>query len=121
MAVDQAFIDRVHELFAFVPELKTRRMFGGLGVYSGEQMFALGAGGEVFLKADDANRARFEAEDLPAFAPVMQGEVVEMASYRRMPEDAWDDEDVAREWTRLALDAALRARSAKPPRKRKPA
>lgn len=119
MAVDQAFIDRVSELFAFVPDLRTRRMFGGLGVYSGDAMFALADDAEVFLKTDAETRPRFEAEGLGPFTPIMNGEPVEMGGYRQLPEDAWDDEEVAREWARLALDAALRARAAKAPKRKK--
>ena len=118
MAVDQAFIDRIHELFAFVPALRTRRMFGGLGVYVGDAMFALGDDGEVFLKTDAETRPRFEAAGLKPFAPVMNGEPVEMGGYRQMPEDAWDDEEVAREWARDAIDVALRARAAKAPKRK---
>lgn len=110
MAVDQGFIARVSELFAFLPELRTRRMFGGLGIYAGDVFFAVADDAEVYLKVDAESRPRFEAEGLPPFAPVMNGVPTPM-SYHRLPETAWDDEDVAREWTRLAIDAALRAKT----------
>lgn len=118
MAVDQAFIDRVSELFAFLPELRTRRMFGALGVYSGELFFAVAGDGEVWLKVDDGNRARFEAAGAQPFTFTGKDGKIEVMSYRRMPEESWDDEDAARDWSRLALDAALRARAKPGGRKR---
>ncbi len=117
MAVDQAFIARVSELFAFLPELRTRRMFGGLGVYAGDVFFAVADDGEVYLKVDGETKGRFEAEGLPAFAPEMNGVPTPMG-YHRLPEAAWDDEEVAREWTRLAIDAALRAKAGKGKRRK---
>jgi DNA transformation protein len=47
----------VAELFAPVLAVRTRRMFGGLGVYSGEAMFALAYDGEIFLKTTEATPA----------------------------------------------------------------
>lgn len=119
MAVDEAFIARVRDLFAFVPDLKTRRMFGGLGLYAGDVFFCVADDGEVWLKTDVESRPRFEAEGLPPFTITYADDRVETTTYHRLPEDAWDDEEVARAWTRLAINAALRARAKKPKRKPK--
>jgi DNA transformation protein len=56
--VDEAAIQ---DLFGELGPVRCRRMFGGRGIYAGEVMFALEAGGEIFLKVDDGSRAAFEA------------------------------------------------------------
>lgn len=117
MAVDQAFIDRVSDLFAFVPDLRARRMFGAAALYSGDALFALIDDGEVWLKVDEQSRPRFDALDLPNFSYPTRDGVMQMPKYRQMPSDAWDDDEAARLWGRLALDATLRLDAARPPKR----
>lgn len=105
------------ELFAPLGPIRIRRMFGGAGVYAQERMFALLAFDTIYLKADAANAAAFDAEDCPAFtyAPPSGGAMT--MSYRRMPESALDDPEDAARWGRLGLEAALRV-PARPARTR---
>jgi hypothetical protein len=56
-ASDQAAIA---ELFEFVPELRLRRMFGGVGIFTGDMMFALATQDGLFLRDDP--------ESAPAYA-----------------------------------------------------
>ena len=43
-------------------DVSSKKMFGGHGIFAGGKMFALiDSSGGVFFKADDANRAQFEA------------------------------------------------------------
>ena len=52
MSLSEADIAFVQELFADIPDLSTRRMFGGLGVYCGDIIFALmRSDAQVLLKA----------------------------------------------------------------------
>ena len=105
----------IQDLFEEVGPVRCRRMFGGLGIYAGDVMFALEAGGELYLKADDGTRGAFEAAGSRPFAYEKDGRRVAM-SYWRLPDGALDDPAEAARWARLALDAARRA--AKPGRRR---
>jgi len=51
--------DAIRDLFQGLGEVRIRRMFGGQGVFSDELMFALEAGGELYLKATRRASARF--------------------------------------------------------------
>ena len=52
MSLTQADMAFAHELFENIPDLTTRRMFGGMGIYCGSQIFALQlSDGRVMLKA----------------------------------------------------------------------
>lgn len=105
------------ELFAPLGPIRIRRMFGGAGVYAQERMFALLAFDTIYLKADAANAAAFDAEDCPAFTYAPPSGAAMTMSYRRMPESALEDPEDASRWGRLGLEAALRV-PARPARTR---
>lgn len=106
-------------LFAPVVAVRTRRMFGGLGIYSGEAMFALAFDGEIFLKTTDATRQEFVAAGSEPFRYAARSRERE-TGYWRLPAAAFDDEDVLRRFTKLALASAREAALKKPLRRPSP-
>jgi DNA transformation protein len=118
VAVSKAYADQVCELLSFVPGLRVRRMFGGMGVFCDDMMFGLIAGDELYLKADGENRSQFEAEGCAPFT-YPRGDTMMDLGYRRAPDAIWDDPDEARRWADLAVGAAVRKRSSSPTRKQK--
>ncbi len=50
----------LRDLFAGMPRLSIRRLFGGVGLYSDGQVFALGAFDQVWIKADAGSQSMFE-------------------------------------------------------------
>jgi DNA transformation protein len=104
------------ELFAVFGPVTVRRLFGGAGIYADGTMFALLAGGVIYLKAGASNVAMFEREGLAAFTySRRQGERAVM-SYRRMPDRLYDDPEELAVWARAALAAARGPR--RPPARR---
>jgi DNA transformation protein len=101
-----AYLDEVFELFG---PISARRMFGGYGIYHEGVMFGLVADDTLYLKADDATRARFDERDLPPFQYDKNGKMVAM-SYFLAPEELYEDRDVAREWATCAYQAAVQAK-----------
>ncbi|HEX2255418.1 MAG TPA: TfoX/Sxy family protein [Afifellaceae bacterium] len=104
--MDEGFI---HDLFAPFGEVRTRRMFGGVGVYRDGVMFALAADGELYLKSDAESAERFRAAGSQPFEYEQRGRKVAL-SYWRLPEEALDDPAELEQWARLAYQAALKAR-----------
>ena len=100
--------EAIRDLFAGLGPVRTRTMFGGQGVYAGEVMFALEAGGELFLKVDEASVETFRAAGSRPFVYEKDGRRTQM-SYWLLPDAALDDPDEAARWGRLALEAACRA------------
>ncbi|WP_372425531.1 TfoX/Sxy family protein [Salinarimonas chemoclinalis] len=110
----------IQDLFAAAPEfapIRTRRMFGGLGVYAGAAMVALVARGELYLKVDAETKPAFEAAGARPFVYESKGTRATM-SYRSLPDAAQDDPDEAARYGRLALAAARRALAARETRRR---
>jgi DNA transformation protein and related proteins len=101
------------ELLAPLGAPRARRMFGGCGLYVDDLFIALIAAQRVYLKADAQTRGRFEAAGCQAFVYEASGKAMSM-SYFSAPDDAMESPALMQPWARLALEAALRAKAAKP-------
>jgi len=111
------FTDWAEEQLAPLGAIRIKSMFGGFGVYADDLFFAIIDDDVLYFKADDINRAHFVAEGCEIFRyPMKDGEMMEL-SYFQAPETAMDDQTELLEWARLGLDAALRARAKKAPKK----
>lgn len=114
------FADYCCDLLASQGPCVAKRMFGGWGISIDGLTLAiiadLGSGEKLWLKADEASRQRFEANGCERFTFQMKDRLASMGYYTA-PEEAMDSPDAMRTWARLALEAALRARAAKPVRK----
>jgi len=102
--------DLAQDLFAGLGPIRIKRMFGGAGIYVGEQMFGLIVDDVIHIKADAA-LAQALAEE--GSAPVVwtptkgpkAGQAIAM-SYWSLPDAALDDPDAALAWGRRALAVA---------------
>lgn len=88
--------------------VRTKKMFGGVGVYLDGAFFALIAGGELWIKADAVSTPDFEARGCPLFSFEMKGKTATM-NYRRAPDECLDDAEALRDWAMLGVGAARRA------------
>ena len=101
------FTDHLHEVFGAFGPIKTRRMFGGHGVWHQGLMIGLVAGDTLYLKVDEQMRAQFAARGLGPFEYSRKGKTVAL-SYYRAPEEMLESPNEAVAWARLAYAAALR-------------
>ena len=117
------FAEQLEELFAPLHGVSLRRMFGGIGVFKDRVMFGLVDDDILYLKADDATRPRFEAEDSEPWIYQGRHRANVSAAYWRIPERLFDETDEFVDWARTAFDAAARMKdaNAKPARKPKAA
>jgi len=105
--------------FAPVLPVRTRRMFGGIGVYDGDAMFALSVAGRVYLKTDDATRPLYAEAGSEPFRVTMRGAVRE-TSYWSFPGRALEDAEAFARWVALAREACARAAARKVKRRGSP-
>ena len=119
MAARTAFTDRLMDRLSPLGPVTLRSMFGGFGIFLDGAMFALVADDTLYLKADDVNRDGFEAAGMSPF--VYQGKTKPVAmSYYEVAPDSIEDPDVFLSRAQSAVDAAVRTKSAKGSRRRKP-
>ena len=94
LRVTPAFRDFVLDQLARLPQLRSKAMFGGIGLYSGECFFGIVAADELFFKVDHSNRAAYEAAGSEPFRPVAARPV--SMSYWRVPIEVLEDTGRAR-------------------------
>ncbi len=113
MAIDGGLVQHCLELLSTLGAVRSRRMFGGQGVYLDEHFIALIAGNLLYLKADPEVRPAFEAAGCQPFGFTTPAGKRVVMGYWSAPEQAMESAALMRPWARLALDSALRAASAK--------
>ena len=119
MAVSQDFIAYVQELLAPAGVIRVKRMFGAAGVYVDELFFALIDDDALYFRTDEESEAAFrEAGSAPFVYQTGDGQQMQMAFWRA-PAEAMEGADEAAPWVRLGIEAALRKKAKKRPRKPK--
>lgn len=98
--------------------LRSRRMFSGVGLYSGELFFGLVHDDTLYFKTDGSNSADYIAREMPRFMPFPDRPRAVMAYYQ-VPADVIEDGEVLVAWARKSVAVALTAQAAKAPSKAK--
>lgn len=106
MSVSDGYRTYVVEQLAALPALSTRRMFGGLGLYSGEWFFALIDDDVLFFKVDDTNREDYVSRGMKAFMPIPNQP---STGYFEVPPDIIEDAEELTRWARRSVEVAQRA------------
>lgn len=109
--------ETIHELFGSFQPISIRRMFGGKGIYADGRIFALVLNDELYLKTDAQTASRFEAAGSRRWTYQREGAAPVAMPYHTVPEEALDDPDLMADWARLAMEAAVRHGTKKPPRR----
>lgn len=105
MAVSDAQIEAIHDLFAGVGPITTRKMFGGLGIYADGTIFAVVmSDGSVRLKGAGQMAKTFDAEGWDRWTYSRSGsDKITAMPYWALPDALLDDPDSASGWARRAL------------------
>ena len=112
MAVTPSYRDFVLDQLGRVANgIRSRGMFGGVGIYAGELFFALIDNDSLYLKVDDRNRGDFEKAGMGPFMPF--GEGGEVMQYYEIPADVLEEPDKLGSWVEKAIAVAQRAKKAK--------
>lgn len=112
MAVSPTFRTYVlDQLGRVATGIRSRGMFGGIGIYSGEVFFALIDDDTLYLKVDDGNRPDFEAAGMGPFRPF--GEGGEVMQYYEVPAELLEGGEQLGTWVEKAIEVARRAKRKK--------
>jgi DNA transformation protein and related proteins len=119
MAVSANFLSYVIDQLRGLGALRTRRMFGGIGLYCDELFFGLIDDDVVYFKVDDSNRTDYTSRGSKAFRPIADDPNAVSMSYFNVPEDILEDSDEARRWARKSVVIAAASAAAKAAKKKK--
>ena len=116
MAVSDSYLTFVLEQLAGVRAVVTRRMFGGVGIYSGEAFFAIIDNDTVFFKVDEALAVQYRKAGMPPFAPIPGKSP--MMGYYQVPPDVLEDADEMARWAMQSIGLATSPKVRAPRRPR---
>ena len=109
MAVSDSFKTYVLEqLSRLRPDIRSRAMFGGVGIYAGELFFALIDDDVLYLKVDDLTRVEYDRAGMGPFQPFGPGG--EVMQYYELPPGLLDEPEDLIPWVESAIEVAQRAR-----------
>jgi DNA transformation protein len=108
MGVSDEYLEFVVDQLECLGRVETRRMFGGAGIYFGGVFFGLVAEDVLYLKADESNRADYEAAGMGAFRPFAEKTYV--MQYYEVPADVLENRELLGEWAEKAVEVARRKR-----------
>ncbi len=97
------------DLFAQYGPIRFRRMFGSIGLCSGDVMIGFADEEVIYLKTDETTRPAYLAEGCKPFIyRKRSGEEIVM-SYYRIPDRLYDDPEELAAWARKAAAVAERS------------
>jgi DNA transformation protein len=105
LAVSEGYCGYVLEQLGAVSGLSTRRMFGGVGIYSGEAFFALIDDDVLYFKVDDSISADYESRGMRRFRPYPDRPEASMGYYE-VPADVMEDAEELARWARRSIAVA---------------
>ena len=113
MAFSASFAAMIEEALAPLGRISVKRIFSSGGVYCDGTLFAIASEDVLYLKADAATRAEFEAEGSRPFTVHMKTRPTAMP-YWSVPERLYDETDELVDWARKSLAAARRSKAERP-------
>src|SRR6187455_144943 len=112
MAVRPQYLAYLLEQLEGVADLRSRRTFSGVGLYSGDLFFGLIHDDTLFFKSDGSTSADYIARGMPRFMPFPTRPEAVLA-YHQVPADIIEDGEALRIWARKSVAVAFESRAVK--------
>ena len=116
MAVSESYLTFVLEQLDRIRDLASRRMFGGVGLYSGDLFFGLLDNDRLYLKVDHRNVDDYTRAGMAPFQPYPDQAMT--MKYYEVPVSVLEDRDELAIWASRAVEVAAGARRAPRPTRR---
>ena len=110
MSVSESYLAFVLEQLSGVRHLITKRMFGGVGIYSEGTFFAVIDNDTLFFKVDATLGQRYRDRGMPPFMPVPGAQP--MKGYYQVPPDVLEDSDTLVKWAKDSIAVGTSSRRA---------
>jgi len=110
VAPGEDFVTHLLEQLAPMDGLARKRLFGGYSLSRHDVPFAIIFNNTAYFKADDTNRADYEARGSRPFTYQKQGRIIEVSNWE-VPTEIIEDQEALLEWARKAYGAALKGKT----------
>ncbi len=97
------------DIFAGIPEVSSRAMFGGYGIYQAGVFFGLIAEDQLYFKVDDSNRAQYEQAKSQPFI-YYKGKQPMTMQYWLVPEEVLENKAELITWMNQSVQIAKRSK-----------
>ena len=104
MAVDENYLALITDQMSEIPNVDTKKMFGGLGFFREGIMFAIIGGGNFRLWADASNIADFEKHGMSNYRPRPNSKVM---PYWKVPIEIMEDKAMLAIWAEKSYTVAV--------------
>ena len=104
MSVSDDYLQYILERLQCVGNVTSKRMFGGVGIYSANIFFALIDDNTLYFKVDNANRNDYEDVGMQPFRPY--GEKSYAMAYYTVPEEVLENDQSLTVWAKKAIAVA---------------
>ncbi len=111
---EDSYRDFVLDQLGSLEDVSCRSMFGGYGLYFGEDFFGIIHDGRLYFKTDETTREKYRNRGMGPFTP---SEKQVLKSYYEVPVEIVEDDEELVSWAREA--AALRGKGKGPARKKR--
>jgi len=96
---EDSYRDFVIDQLRSLEGVSCRAMFGGYGLYLGEDFFGIVYDGRLYFKTDETTREKYRGCGMGPFAP---SEKQVLKSYYEVPEEIVEDDEELASWAREA-------------------
>lgn len=110
--MDKSILKKTLNLLGNLGDIKSRSMFGGFGIFSGNTMFALIVNNKLHLRANQKTEQEFKQAGLQPYIYKKRGFPVTTKHYA-IPEIWWSDPQKIIDQAKYSLKAALEDKSNK--------
>ncbi|EIE00748.1 TfoX/Sxy family protein [Leptospira licerasiae] len=108
-----SFLTHVQDRLKVCGPLSYKNMFGGFGVYSGSQIFAMVIKDRLYFRVGQSNQAEYESAGMAPFTYAGKDGKLVRVSYWEVPEEILEDDQDLIFWFRKSLAEANKASSLK--------
>ncbi|TGK42447.1 TfoX/Sxy family protein [Leptospira andrefontaineae] len=108
-----SFLTHVQDRLKVCGPLSYKNMFGGFGVYSGSQIFAMVIKDRLYFRVGQSNQAEYESSGMAPFTYAGKDGKLVRVSYWEVPEEVLEDDEDLVFWFRKSLAEANKASSLK--------
>ncbi|EMJ97396.1 MULTISPECIES: TfoX/Sxy family protein [unclassified Leptospira] len=108
-----SFLTHVQDRLKVCGPLSYKNMFGGFGIYSGSQIFAMVIKDRLYFRVGESNQAEYESSGMTPFTYTGKDGKMVRVSYWEVPEEVLEDDEDLIFWFRKSLAEANKASSLK--------